>query len=370
MAEIPPAGPGRSHGTDLADPRHAAALGTAIRYHTAAGMATQRALRDVPRPPQGGQGRAGATRRTQPDAPAAAPLPEPANQNCTNEFPAAARTRADAPEPAEPGAWASRSSPVPPSGERRPTRTFSTSDDGSTTRPGSPPCPWSRPTPSARPSGAEALMKIEFRQVRRLIGARALARHRAVSGRRRPGRLRGMVRPPAQAAAQPGEKPDRGRRRPVERVTRHNPPWIRGQYLGYYRPPVPGPPVPARRHRRRARPWPRATAAGRAGATETPAALRARVARLLDRSQPRLAEELDLAEAICAVKWPNWPDYRGPIDLDLLRLALERHPHRRRHPALARQPRAGQGVPGGGRERGQVQLVHRARNHRLRAHAG
>jgi hypothetical protein len=25
----------------------------------------------------------------------------------------------------------------------------------------------------------------------------------------------------------------------VEHVTRHNPPWIRGPYLGYYRPPVP-----------------------------------------------------------------------------------------------------------------------------------
>ena len=45
--------------------------------------------------------------------------------------------------------------------------------------------------------------------------------------------------------------------------------------------------------------------------------------RLLDRSQPRLPAELDLAEAICAVRWPNWPDYRGPIDLDLLRLALD-----------------------------------------------
>ena len=25
----------------------------------------------------------------------------------------------------------------------------------------------------------------------------------------------------------------------IERVTRHNPPWARGEYLGYYRPPVP-----------------------------------------------------------------------------------------------------------------------------------
>ena len=106
----------------------------------------------------------------------------------------------------------------------------------------------------------------------------------------------------------------------VEWVTRHNPPWIRGQYLGYYRPPVPAhlflpgatgdePPPSA----------PPPVAAPTPPLPDLPA----RVARLLDRSQPRLAEELDLAEAICAVKWPNWPDYRGAIDLGLLRLALK-----------------------------------------------
>ena len=52
------------------------------------------------------------------------------------------------------------------------------------------------------------------------------------------------------------------------------------------------------------------------------AELRARVARLLDRGRPRLAGELDLAEAVCALKWPNWPEYRGPVDLFLLRRAL------------------------------------------------
>jgi hypothetical protein len=50
--------------------------------------------------------------------------------------------------------------------------------------------------------------------------------------------------------------------------------------------------------------------------------LRARIARLLDRRQPRQAEELDLAEAICAAKWPKWPQYQGPIDPFLLRRAL------------------------------------------------
>jgi hypothetical protein len=53
------------------------------------------------------------------------------------------------------------------------------------------------------------------------------------------------------------------------------------------------------------------------------ATLRARVARLLDRRAARLPGELDLAEAVCALKWPKWPGYAGGVDLDLLRLALE-----------------------------------------------
>ena len=56
---------------------------------------------------------------------------------------------------------------------------------------------------------------------------------------------------------------------------------------------------------------------------DTIPSLRARLARLLDRSAVRLPEELDLAEAVCAIKWPKWPDYRGPIDLGLLRRALD-----------------------------------------------
>ena len=94
--------------------------------------------------------------------------------------------------------------------------------------------------------------------------------------------------------------------------------------------------------------------------------LPARVARLLDRSQPRLAEELDLAEAICAVKWPNWPEYRGPVDLGLLRLALKEFRidaatlHWLDSHELARACREA------GANEGKYQLVHRARNHRLR----
>jgi hypothetical protein len=45
LAAIPPLGPGRPHGGDLQEPRHALSLNTALRYLTAAGMATQRAQR-------------------------------------------------------------------------------------------------------------------------------------------------------------------------------------------------------------------------------------------------------------------------------------------------------------------------------------
>ena len=108
----------------------------------------------------------------------------------------------------------------------------------------------------------------------------------------------------------------------VERVTRHNPPWIRGPYLGYHRPPV-----PAELFRpEAARALPAAAASEPAAAPPAGPDLAARLARLLDRAQPRLPEELDLAEAVCAVKWPNWPTYQGGIDLAELRRLLRRHP--------------------------------------------
>jgi hypothetical protein len=45
MAAIPPAGPGCSHGADMQEPAHGRAMGTAIRYMTAASMASRRAQR-------------------------------------------------------------------------------------------------------------------------------------------------------------------------------------------------------------------------------------------------------------------------------------------------------------------------------------
>ena len=81
-----------ARGRDLGERRNALSLGTAIRYTTAAGMATQRAQRAflahrkakkagliLPSPRQ----RAECTN----ELPATDARPEPASQNCTNEFP-------------------------------------------------------------------------------------------------------------------------------------------------------------------------------------------------------------------------------------------------------------------------------------------
>jgi len=86
MVEIPPRRAGRSHGTDMAEPEHARALGTALRYLTAVGMATQRAQRAFLVHRKAKQ--AGLIVR-------AAALPT--LQNCTTEMPAAVGGPAAAP---------------------------------------------------------------------------------------------------------------------------------------------------------------------------------------------------------------------------------------------------------------------------------
>jgi hypothetical protein len=55
-----------------------------------------------------------------------------------------------------------------------------------------------------------------------------------------------------------------------------------------------------------------------------PSELERRVGRLVDRSIPKDRTDLDLAEAICSLKVPDWPRYRGTIDLHDLALTLER----------------------------------------------
>jgi hypothetical protein len=309
MAEIPPVAPGRSHGTDLQDARHAAALGTALRYQTAAGMATQRAQRAffahrkavkdglVPE----------AADEAVPDVPA--PVPEPANQNCTNDLSAPLEHAEPEPEPELGCAVAAGTGD-----------TDEDEEDGLDDEAWLATLPVVESDPEREAERRRAILKIEPKAVRRLFGRAPLRQveQHLVCG--------DPVAYEEWFARQP--KPPRSPAKcltaedaaAVEWVTRHNPPWIRGEYLGYYRPPVPAhlflPGATGDE------PPPRAPHAAVPAALPAPPDLRARLARLLDRTQPRRPEELALAEAICAVKWPNWPNYQGAIDLDALRLAL------------------------------------------------
>ena len=94
---------------------------------------------------------------------------------------------------------------------------------------------------------------------------------------------------------------------------------LRGEYLSYYRPPVPAH-LFAAAAANDPQPVGAATASVAPANTSGPARADRRPARP-QRAAP-LARELDLAEAICAVRWPKWPEYRSPIDLALLRRAL------------------------------------------------
>ncbi len=49
---------------------------------------------------------------------------------------------------------------------------------------------------------------------------------------------------------------------------------------------------------------------------ETPAMLRGRLKALLaGTALPTTPRDLDLAEAVCMLRWPNWPGYQGCEDL-------------------------------------------------------
>jgi len=349
LAAIPALAPGRPCGGDLQQPAHALSLTTALRYATAAGMAVQRAQRAFLAHRKAV--RAGLV------LPGAAPAPaEAANQNRTNEI-----CTNELPDPSPPGQVVEspprRPHPTKPRNAKEPDASEAAELDDAA---------WlaSLPVVEADPEREalrrEKLMQVLPREVRRTIGHAPLSgiEHYLVAG--------GPVAYEAWFARQP--KPPKVAMdfmteedvAAVRWVTRHNPPWARGRYLGYYRPPVPAhlfepgavgeeeapPPRPSFLPAAPAEAEPLAATA----APPTPLAdLRARIARLLDRRQPRQAEELDLAEAICAARWPKWPAYQGPIDPFLLRRALAGTIHHRHpYPALARQPGAGRSVQGGG----------------------
>jgi hypothetical protein len=289
MARIVPDGPGRSHGTDLQDPANARALATALRYQAAAGMATSRAQRAFL-----------VHRKAVKDGLVEAPECEPATAECTNEFPVAPANQNEA-EP-------------PPLG-----RTVAGGAAGEALDDDA----WLEALPAVEADPAlearrrAALARVEPPLLRRTVGHATLNDLEQLLAVSDPDPtvyeawFARQPKPPREPA--PGLTAEDAAI--VEHVTRHNPPWIRGPYLGYHRPPV-----PAELFRPEAAAPPQAVA--RAEPAPPPPDLAARVARLLDRAAPRLADELDLAEAICAVKWPNWPAYGGAVDLDLLRTVL------------------------------------------------
>ena len=287
LTDIAPRCAGRSHGSDLQVPDHAAALATALRCQGSAAMATRRAMRAFLEHRKARQAGLLLPARTR----------EPEPQECTNDLPAvlgrtlpAAPPPAVAPTPAEPDpdAWLAEV-----------------------------------PVVEADPSD-EALRRAQLGMV-----AHEGLRAQAATGTLQQIEQLVVAGDPAAYeewfAGQP--KPDfppmpglpDSIRADIEQVTKHNPPWLRGEYLSYYRPPVPAPLFAAAAAND---PEPVGAATASVAPADTIPALRARIARLLDRSAPRLARELDLAEAICAVRWPKWPEYRGPVDLALLRRAL------------------------------------------------
>ena len=201
LAAIPPLGPGRPCGGDLQQPQHALSLSTAVRYASAAGMATQRAQRAFL-----------AHRKAKvlglvvigPVAPA-----EAANQNCTNEFSGAGR---DFPgqvvEPAPPRPAAAKPS-TDRAGKPRAGRAQEAELDDEA---------WLASLPVVEDDPEREAERRRAADEGRAQGGPAhhrpcaARRHRALSGGRRSRGLRGMVRPPAQAAAGRDGVHDRGRR--------------------------------------------------------------------------------------------------------------------------------------------------------------
>ena len=157
-------------------------------------------------------------------------MPVPANQNCTNELPAPPDHDAlelDAPELVAPGlgcavaggaadgeaelddeAWLASVPVVESDPEREAERR--------------------RKLLEVEPKAARQMMaRGPLRSVEQyLVAADPVAYEEWFARQPKPERSRAKCLTAADAAA-------------VEWVTRHNPPWIRGQYLGYYRPPVP-----------------------------------------------------------------------------------------------------------------------------------
>ena len=133
----------------------------------------------------------------------------------------------------------------------------------------------------------------------------------------------------------------------IEEVTKHNPPWLRGQYLSYYRPPVPAhlfDPDYANDAEPAAEPAAIAPPPG-----ETIPSLRARLARLLDRTAVAAARGArprrgGLRHQMAEMAGLSRPDRSRPAAP-----GAGRHRHRRADAQLARRQGDRAGVCGGQR---------------------
>ena len=219
---------GRPCGGDLQQPAHALSLTTALRYATAAGMAVQRAQRAFL-----------AHRKAKAQAglvlPAAHAPPAAANENRTNEFlpsvPAGRVVERPPPPPRPPPAQPRKAkAPAEPLPEPRSSTTTRLAGRaaGGRGRPGArggaaprSSCRWS-PRRSAAPSATRRLSGIEHY----LVAGDPVAYEAWFARQPKPPKVAMDFMTEEDVAA-------------VNWVTRHNPPWARGKYLGYYRPPVP-----------------------------------------------------------------------------------------------------------------------------------
>ena len=146
------------------------------------------------------------------------------------------------------------------------------------------------PDPAQEAARREALLSVRPKVLRRVIGEASLRQTEQLLAASDPDPtvyeawFARQPKPPRSSA--PGLPEEYAA--VVEHVTRHNPPWIRGPYLGYYRPPVPAelfrPEAANDRH-----PPILDAVPAEAPAADSLAELQARVARLLDRAQPRRA---------------------------------------------------------------------------------
>ncbi len=314
LTDIPPRSPDRSHGSDLQVPDHAAALTTAIRYQGSAGMGARRAVRAFLEHRK--------AKQTGLLLPACTREPDDMTKN-TNELSAAplGRTLPPSPPPGDP----------PPPAEPDPDA-------------------WLADVPVVEADPSDEALRRSLLGMIEHAGLRAQVMHGPLKGIEQLIVASDNVAYEEWFAKQPKvpfgqvDLPE-SLKADIEEVTKHNPPWMRGQYLSYYRPPVPAhlfDPDYANDAEPAAEP-----VAIEPPPSETIPSLRARLARLLDRgaiaaargARPRRG---GLRHQMAEMARISRPDRSRPAAP-----GAGRHRHRRADPQLARRQGDRAGVPGG-----------------------